>query len=187
MKAKDILDAIHLAKTNNQKAFGYLFETFWDYLYQYLLKKIGNEDQAEDIAIRTFAKAFDRIETFNPKYTFETWLITISNNIQIDQHRKEKTKNKIDASAYDERVVTQVQDLSPSPEDCLIITQNLSDLLLKIKTLKTGYKTIIRLRYFEELSYKEISDRLELPINTVKVTLLRAKKVLAQKITNHEE
>lgn len=187
MKAKDVLDAIHLAKTNNQKAFGYLFETFWDYLYQYLLKKTGNEDQAEDIAVRTFAKAFDRIETFNPKYTFETWLITISNNIQIDQHRKEKTKNKIDASAYDDRVVTQVQDLSPSPEDRLIITQNLSDLLLKIKTLKTGYKTIIRLRYFEELSYKEISDRLELPINTVKVTLLRAKKVLAQKITNHEE
>ena len=187
MKAKDVLDAIHLAKTNNKKAFGYLFETFWDYLYQYLLKKTGNEDQAEDIAVRTFAKAFDRIETFNPKYTFETWLITISNNIQIDQHRKEKTKNKIDASAYDERVVTQVQDLSPSPEDRLIITQNLSDLLLKIKTLKTGYKTIIRLRYFEELSYKEISDRLELPINTVKVTLLRAKKVLAQKITNHEE
>jgi len=187
MKAKDVLDAIHLAKTNNQKAFGYLFETFWDYLYQYLLKKTGNEDQAEDIAVRTFAKAFDRIETFNPKYTFETWLITISNNIQIDQHRKEKTKNKIDASVYDERVVTQVQDLSPSPEDRLIITQNLSDLLLKIKTLKTGYKTIIRLRYFEELSYKEISDRLELPINTVKVTLLRAKKVLAQKITNHEE
>ena len=187
MKAKDVLDAIHLAKTNNQKAFGYLFETFWDYLYQYLLKKTGNEDQAEDIAVRTFSKAFDRIETFNPKYTFETWLITISNNIQIDQHRKEKTKNKIDASVYDERVVTQVQDLSPSPEDRLIITQNLSDLLLKIKTLKTGYKTIIRLRYFEELSYKEISDRLELPINTVKVTLLRAKKVLAQKITNHEE
>ncbi len=187
MKAKDVLDAIHLAKTNNQKAFGYLFETFWDYLYQYLLKKTGNEDQAEDIAVRTFAKAFDRIETFNPKYTFETWLITISKNIQIDQHRKEKTKNKIDASTYDEDVVTQVQDLSPSPEDRLIITQNLADLLLKIKTLKTGYKTIIRLRYFEELSYKEISDRLELPLNTVKVTLLRAKKVLAQKITNHEE
>lgn len=187
MKAKAVLEAIHLAKTNNQKAFGYLFETFWDYLYKYLLKKTGSEDQAEDIGVRTFAKAFDRIETFNPKYTFETWLITISNNIQIDQHRKEKTKNKIDTTAYDERVVTQVQDNNPSPEDLLIITQNLSDLLLNIKTLKIEYKTIIRLRYFEELSYKEISDRLELPLNTVKVTLLRAKKVLAQKITNHEE
>ena len=68
MKAKAVLEAIYLAKTNNQKAFGYLFETFWDYLYKYLLKKTGSEDQAEDIGVRTFSKAFDRIETFNPKY-----------------------------------------------------------------------------------------------------------------------
>lgn len=187
MEAQAVLEAITLAKTNNQKAFGYLFESFWDYLYNYLLKKTGNEDQAEDIAVRTFAKAFDKIETFNPKYTFETWLTTISNNIQIDEHRKKNTKNKIDSALYDEMTASQVQDNNPSPEDLLIITQNLSDLLLKIKTLKHEYKTIIRLRYFEELSYKEISDRLELPLNTVKVTLLRAKKVLALRITNHDQ
>ncbi|MGB2341735.1 MAG: RNA polymerase sigma factor [Flavobacteriaceae bacterium] len=187
MKPEAVHEAINLAKTNNQKAFGYLFESFWDYLYNYLLKKIGNEDQAEDIAVRTFAKAFDKIHTFNPSFKFETWLTTISKNIQIDQHRKQNSKNKIDSTAYDERTVTEVQDGNPTPEDLLIITQNLSDLLQKIKTLKREYKTIIRLRYFEELSYKEISIRLDLPINTVKVTLLRAKKVLAQEITKNEE
>ena len=114
-------------------------------------------------------------------------MTTISNNLQIDEHRKEKSKNKIDSAAFDHQAITQVQDGSPSPEDLLISTQNLSNLLLKIKTLKTEYKTIIRLRFFEELSYKEISERLELPLNTVKVTLLRAKKILASKITNHEE
>jgi RNA polymerase sigma-70 factor (ECF subfamily) len=187
MKSQQVLEAINEAKKNNQKAFGFLFDNFWDYLYNYLLKKNNNEDQAEDIAVQTFAKAFDKIETFNPKYTFETWLITISNNLQIDQHRKENLKNKIDSASYDDKVITQVQDGNPSPEDLLIITQNLSDLLLKIKTLKTEYKAIIRLRYFEELSYKEISERLSLPLNTVKVTLLRAKKILSLKITSNEE
>tara|TARA_B100000767_G_scaffold108743_1_gene104168 strand:- start:22038 stop:22601 length:564 start_codon:yes stop_codon:yes gene_type:complete len=186
MKPKAVNEAINLAKTNNQKAFGYLFESFWDYLYGYLLKKIGNEDQAEDIAVRTFAKAFDKIHTFNPSFKFETWLTTISKNIQIDQHRKENSKKKIDSTTYDERTVTKVQDGNPTPEDLLIITQNLSDLLQKIKTLKREYKIIIRLRYFEELSYKEISERLKLPLNTVKVTLLRAKKILAQEITKNE-
>jgi RNA polymerase sigma-70 factor (ECF subfamily) len=114
-------------------------------------------------------------------------LTTISNNLQIDEHRKEKSKNKIDSAAFDQQAITQVQDGNPSPEDLLISTQNLSNLLLKIKTLKTEYKTIIRLRFFEELSYKEISERLDLPLNTVKVTLLRAKKILTSKITNHEE
>ena len=187
MKSEEVLEAINAAKGKNQKAFGFLFETYWDYLYNYLLKKNGNEDQAEDIAVRSFAKAFDKIETFNPKYTFETWLTTISNNLQIDEHRKENTKHKIDSAAFDQQAITQVQDGNPSPEDLLISTQNLSNLLLKIKTLKTEYKTIIRLRFFEELSYKEISERLGLPLNTVKVTLLRAKKVLASKIINHEE
>ncbi|MGB2153770.1 MAG: RNA polymerase sigma factor, partial [Flavobacteriaceae bacterium] len=93
MKPEAVHEAINLAKTNNQKAFGYLFESFWDYLYNYLLKKIGNEDQAEDIAVRTFAKAFDKIHTFNPSFKFETWLTTISKNIQIDQHRKQNSKN----------------------------------------------------------------------------------------------
>ena len=186
MESEAIQEAINLAKSNNQKAFGYLFETFWDYLYSYLLKKTRNEDQAEDIAVRTFAKAFDKIDTFNPSFTFETWLTTISRNIQIDQHRKKKSKNKIDSTAYDEYTVREVQDGNPSPEDLLIITQNLSNLLRKIKTLKLEYKTIIRLRYFEELSYKEISERLDLPLNTVKVTLLRAKKVLAQEINKNE-
>ena len=75
MKSQQVLEAINEAKKNNQKAFGFLFDNFWDYLYNYLLKKNNNEDQAEDIAVQTFAKAFDKIETFNPKYTFETWLI----------------------------------------------------------------------------------------------------------------
>jgi len=139
MKSEEVLQAISAAKGKNQKAFGFLFETYWDYLYNYLLKKNGNEDQAEDIAVRSFAKAFDKIETFNPKYTFETWLTTISNNLQIDEHRKENTKYKIDSAAYDHQAITQVQDGNPSPEDLLIITQNLSNLLLKIKTLKNTF------------------------------------------------
>ena len=117
MKSKEVLEAINAAKKNNQKAFGFLFETYWDYLYNYLLKKNGNEDQAEDIAVRSFAKAFDKIETFNPKYTFETWLTTISNNLQIDEHRKEKSKNNIDSAAFDQQAITKVQDGNPSPED----------------------------------------------------------------------
>tara|TARA_B100000767_G_C19770873_1_gene539931 strand:+ start:1417 stop:1989 length:573 start_codon:yes stop_codon:yes gene_type:complete len=187
MNSEKVLKAILAAKNNNQKAFGFLFETYWDYLFNYLLKKNGNEDQAEDIAVRSFARAFDKIETFNPKYTFETWIVTISNNLQIDEHRRGKANSKITSCSFNEEVITQVQDGNLSPEDLLISTQNLSDLLLKIKTLKLEYKTIIRLRFFEELSYKEISERLNLPMNTVKVTLLRAKKILAQKITNNDK
>ena len=63
MDDRSLSENIELAKKNNQKAFNSLFEEFWGYLYNYQLKKNNNQDRAEDISIRTMAKAFDRIET----------------------------------------------------------------------------------------------------------------------------
>jgi RNA polymerase sigma-70 factor (ECF subfamily) len=175
----EIEEAIARAKKNNQKAFNYLLDKFWDDVYGFQLKRTQNENDAEDITIQTFSKAFDRIETFNEKYTFKTWLITISKNIHIDLLRKEK--NSItQVISKDDRNMFQVLDESPSPEDKLITEQHLAKLLRDIKKLKPHYQEVINLRYFQELSYKEISEELDEPINNVKVKLLRAKKLLAE-------
>ena len=175
----EIEEAIKQAKTNNQKAFNYLLDVFWDAVYGFQLKRTQNENDAEDITIQTFSKAFDRIETFDENYKFKTWLITISKNIHIDLLRKEK--NSItQVLSKNSHEVFQVLDESPSPEDKLITEQNLAKLLRDIKKLKPHYQEIINLRYFQELSYKEISEELNEPINNVKVKLLRAKKLLAE-------
>ena len=86
----EINEAIKRAKENDQKAFNFLLDTFWDNVYGFQLKRIQNENDAEDITIQTFSKAFDRIETFDESYKFKTWLIAISKNIHIDLLRKEK-------------------------------------------------------------------------------------------------
>ena len=175
----EIKDAIKRAKTNDQKAFNFLLDTFWDDVYGFQLKRIQNENDAEDITIRTFSRAFDRIETFDENYTFKTWLITISKNIHIDLLRKEK-KSITQVLSKDNKRVHHIPDESPSPEDILITKQNLAKLLRDIKKLKPHYQDVINLRYFQELSYKDISKQLNDPINNVKVKLLRAKKLLAQ-------
>ncbi|GGG41621.1 RNA polymerase sigma factor [Bizionia arctica] len=180
----EIKEAIEKAKQNNQKAFNFLFDKYWDYVYGFQLKRIENENDAEDITIQTFSKAFDKINTFDDKYTFKTWLITISKNIHIDLLRKEKRQplntilNDTKDSFYD------ILDESPSAEDKLITEQNLAKLLRDIKKLKPHYQEIINLRYFQELSYKDISEELNEPINNIKVKLLRAKKLLAEIIKN---
>lgn len=175
----EIEDAIKRAKTNDQKAFNYLLDTFWDDVYGFQLKRIQNENDAEDVTIQTFSKAFDRIETFDENYKFKTWLITISKNIHIDLLRKEK--NSISqVISKDNKQVLHVVDESPSVEDKLITEQNLAKLLRDIKKLKPHYQEVINLRYFQELSYKEISKQLNEPMNNVKVKLLRAKKLLAE-------
>lgn len=175
----EIEEAILRAKKNDQKAFNYLLDTYWDNVYGFQLKRTHNENDAEDITIQTFSKAFDKIETFNENYTFKTWLITISKNIHIDLLRKEK--NSITRIiTKDDRKVFEVLDESPSAEDKLITEQHLAKLLRDIKKLKPHYQEVINLRYFQELSYKEISKKLNEPMNNIKVKLLRAKKLLAE-------
>lgn len=178
----EIEDAILKAKQNDQIAFNFLLDTFWNDVYAFQLKRTQNENDAEDITIQTFSKAFDKIDTFNNKYKFKTWLITISKNIHIDLVRKQQKSIKNTSKDNEENYFDIIDD-SPTPEDKIITEQNLAKLLRDIKKLKPHYQEVINLRYFQELSYKEISDELKEPINNVKVKLLRAKKLLAAIIT----
>lgn len=176
----EINQAIKRAKANDQKAFNFLLDTYWDDVYGFQLKRTENENDAEDIAIRTFSRAFDKIETFDENYKFKTWLITISKNIHIDLLRKEKKMSQMVSN--DDKSVYQILDESPSAEDRLITEQHLAKLLRDIKKLKPHYQKVINLRYFQELSYKEISEELNEPINNIKVKLLRARKLLSEVI-----
>ncbi|REG90062.1 RNA polymerase sigma factor [Winogradskyella sediminis] len=175
----EVKEAIDKAKNNNQIAFKFLLDTFWNDVYAFQLKRTKNENDAEDITIQTFSKAFDKISTYNEAYKFKTWLITISKNIHIDLVRKQK-KTINNTSKDNEDQYFDIVDNSPSPEDKIITEQNLAHLLRDIKKLKLHYQEVINLRYFQELSYKEISEELKEPINNVKVKLLRAKKLLAE-------
>ncbi len=169
---------INQAKEGNQTAFRFLFNHYWDAIYFYMYKKTANEDEAEDITVKTFAKAFDKINTFNEAYSFKSWLMAISKNLYIDHLRKQK-KNTISIDK-DNKEAYFLLDESLSPEDKIIAEQNLIVLLACIKKLKPHYQEIINLRYFKEYAYREIATELNEPINTVKVKLLRARKLLAE-------
>ncbi len=186
-KSLHLAEQIKKAKEGHQMAFNYLLDTFWNDVFNFQLKRTLNEYEAEDITIQSFSKAFDKIETFKETYNFKTWLIQISKNIHIDLLRKKnasirsKTTSDVDESVY------KIIDDTPTPEDKLITEQNLSQLLRYIKQLKPHYQEVINLRYFQELSYKEISEVLDEPMNNIKVKLLRARKLLAEIINTNEK
>lgn len=183
---EEIQKQIAQAKLGSQYAFKILLDTYWNYVYNFQLSRVGNEMDAEDITIETFSKAFDKIHTYKEEYTFKVWLTTISKNIHIDKIRKNQTFVNRYSSELSLSQANRIADDSPSPEDNLITQQNLSQLLLDIKQLKPHYQEVINLRYFREMSYKEIADRLDEPINNIKVKLLRAKKLLAEIINKRK-
>jgi RNA polymerase sigma-70 factor (ECF subfamily) len=183
-KENHIQVTITEAINGNQMAFSALLDTFWKDVYGFQLKRTENENDAEDITIQTFSKAFDKISTYNTDYEFKTWLITISKNVHVDLIRKRK--RRLDTSGNNEEI-KKVLDAAPTAEDRLITEQNLATLLSYIKKLKPHYQEVINLRFFNELSYADIAAEIDEPMNNVKVKLLRAKKLLAQMIESSRE
>lgn len=171
---------IENAKKGNQIAYKFLLNFFWGDVYRFLLAKCQDDNEAEDLTIKTFSKAFDKIEQYNPKYAFKNWILTISSNLYIDYLRSQK--KHIKGVEIEEDKILRIVDETPSPEDKLIQEQHLTQLLQYIKQLKPHYKEVINLRYFQEYTYKEIAEELGEPLNNIKVKLLRARNLLSELI-----
>ena len=139
----NITTYIEKARHGNQAAFTTLLDIYWSEVYYFILKRTENESDAEDITIETFAKAFDKLASYNEQFAFNTWLLTIAKNVHIDLLRKRKTSEFVDLNEDEELFFQNIPD-DDSIEDQLIYEQNLATLKHCIKQLKPQ-KTIIRL------------------------------------------
>lgn len=180
---QNIDQLIEDAKKGSQTAFTALLDIYWSEVYYFILKRTENESDTEDITIETFAKAFDKIDSYNNKFAFNTWLITIAKNVHIDLIRRRKSSEFINNLGENEEFLfNNIPDDEDSLEDQLIFEQNLATLKHCIKQLKPHYQQIIQLRYFQERSYNEIAEIINEPLNNVKIKILRAKKLLTELI-----
>jgi len=177
-----ISDLVYAAKQEDQHAFRQLLDLHWNELYGFMIKRTENENDAEDLCLQAFSKAFDKIETYNDEFTFSTWLTSIAKNLHVDLIRKEKTRQH--QSTDVDELGLDVIDKTLGPEDQLIRSQNLDKLLQQVRSLKPIYRDVIQLRFFQELSHKEMATQLGLSLSNVKVRLLRAKKLLAEIIND---
>ena len=182
MNEETIIKTIEAAKKGDQLAFSTLLDTYWSDVFNFQNKMIQNDNDAEDICIETFSKAFDKIDTYNPDYNFKTWLIAISKNIHIDLLRKRKNAPSNISNSVEEQISQTLVDEAPTAEDELIKEQQLHHLLQHINNLKPDYGELIKLRYFQQMRYAMIAEQLNQPLNSIKVKLLRAKKLLAKSI-----
>ncbi|MGM0635408.1 MAG: RNA polymerase sigma factor [Bacteroidota bacterium] len=168
--------SIQKAKLGDRQALQYLIGHYWNYLLHYLLKYGKSNYEAEEITIRTFARAFDKIHQFDESYQFSTWLIQIAKNLSIDDARKQT----IATHSIENYLKQSAKESVPSAEEEIIKAQDREHIRRQVDALPEPYKEILILRYFEELSYKEIASRLNLPVNNLKVRTLRAKKRLLE-------
>jgi RNA polymerase sigma-70 factor (ECF subfamily) len=167
---------------NDEQAFAMLMERYRKPVYHMILKMVRNVDDAEDLTIEAFTKAFRNLYKFKKDYTFSTWLFRIATNNSIDFIRKKKLDTmSLNTSYQDEsgaNMTIDVKDKNLNPQEEAIKSQKIELIQLFVTKLPAKYQRLVRLRYFKELSYEEIAQELEAPLGTVKAQLHRARELL---------
>ncbi|MCX6180826.1 MAG: sigma-70 family RNA polymerase sigma factor [Bacteroidetes bacterium] len=182
-----VQDAI---KNKSERAYAELMDRYRDSIYFMLLKMVNSKDDADDLTIEAFGKAFRKLHQYTPNYAFSTWLFKIASNNCIDFIRKKKKNTfSLNRSMDDGEGSEMEMDIKAdvlNPEENYIKDQKIRLMQDVVKKLKPRYRTLVELRYFKEYSYEEIAEELDLPLGTVKAQLFRAREFLFQLLKNTE-
>ncbi len=180
--AKNDFMLVIRAKDGDQKAYAELMQRYKDSIYFMALKMVNNKDDAMDLTVETFGKAFENIEKYKPDFAFSTWLFRIATNNCIDFIRKKRLNvvslQSISEEDKDEKQL-QIASDSLNPEQTSIKKQESEKLKSIVDQLPQRYRTLINLRYYDEQSYEEIAQQLDLPLGTVKAQLFRARDLMS--------
>ena len=183
-KGKRDFILVERALNGDQSSYAKLMEMYRESIYYMMLKMVRKEDDADDLTIEAFGKAFNRLHQYSPSYAFSTWLFKIASNNCIDFIRKKRIKVTSMDSAYTnsngENVSIDIESTERDPEEVAIHLEKVKTMREVVKTLKPRYRDLIEKRYFQELSYEEISKDMDLPLGTVKAQLFRARNFLAE-------
>lgn len=190
-KAKNDLILVEAAIKGKQSAYAELMEKYRESIYFMMLKMVKHPDDAEDLTLEAFGKAFSRLEQYSPNFAFSTWLFKIASNNCIDFIRKKRIKvTSMDTGMMTddgEVIFYDAKSQTLDPEETIIYNQKVKLMRNLVTQLKPRYRELVEKRYFEELSYEEIAEELNLPLGTVKAQLFRAREFLANMIEKTKE
>lgn len=183
-------DLIRLALEQNQAAYIVLYTRYNAGVRAHISKYVSQTEDAEDITLESFQKAFSQIATYNPEYRFSTWLFRIARNTALDHlGKKDREKNNMPTTLISEKS-SEVDDIPATmhnPEEDIIKQQEYAKWIANIDKLKDDYRVIAKMNLIDNLGYKEISEELGLPINTVKTRIRRAKEKLLKMMEISDE
>ncbi|WP_054860517.1 RNA polymerase sigma factor SigW [Gracilibacillus sp. JCM 18860] len=181
-----IVKQIKLVKKGDQAAFEDVVSFYQNKVFAICFRMIGNKHEAEDLAQEAFIRAYINIQSYDENRKFSTWLYRIATNLAIDRMRKKKPDYYLDAEikggTEGMNLYSQIPDNGVLPEDEVTSLETQSYIQKEIMQLPAKYRSIIALRFIDELSLKEISEILEIPVGTVKTRIHRGREALRKKL-----
>jgi len=188
---EEVFLLVKRAKKGDEIAFKEIMDRYNRSIFFLIKKMVHNDTDSEDLTIEVFSKAFFNLDMYAETHSFSTWLFKIASNHAIDflrKKKKEQRKVNIDEPLNEEtNWFFELEADEPNPERQLIIKQHEQEIKKLIDILPEDIRIVINLRVFKELSYKEIAEKINHPIGTVKARLYRGRNLLASIIRKRME
>ena len=184
------IDLVHLAMEQNQAAFIVLYTRYNAGVRGHISRYVSQKEDIEDICLESFQKAFSQIGTYNPEYKLSTWLYRIARNTAFDHlNRHDREKNYMPTTSINEDTaeLKELPATMHNPEEDIITQQEYDKWLTNIEKLKDDYRIVAKMNLIDNFGYKEIADALDMPINTVKTKIRRAKAQLLKMMDYSDE
>ena len=191
-KLTDLTDyeLVQLAIEQNQAAFIVLYTRYNIGVRSHISRYVTQKEDVEDISLESFQKAFSQIATYNPEYKFSTWLYRIARNTAFDHlSRNDREKCNMPTTSINEDIaeLKELPATMHNPEEDIINQQEYDKWLNNIEKLKDDYRVVAKMNLIDNFGYKEIADALEMPLNTVKTKIRRAKAQLLKMMDYSDE
>ncbi len=181
-RARQDVALVQAALGGSEKAYADLVHRHHKALYHAVLKMVHDADEAQDLAMETFGKAFRHLAHYRPEYAFSTWLFRIGANHCLDFLRRNQRRLRSlrpaprGGEGPDPLLDVRAPDLDP--QEACVQQQQRDAVQRAVARLPAKYRRLVELHYFQELSYEEIAAAQRLPLGTVKAQLFRARGLL---------
>ena len=188
-RSEDDKILVKQALKGSQRAQTALYNKYYDHIRKFIINIVKDTNDAEDITLEVFTRAFKYLKSYNFSNAFSTWLFRIATNKSIDYLRKKQNSPVIDSAQYNymEEAIRKVYTEDLDPEELLIEKHDEERVRERIRRLNPYSRKIIELRYFDHLSYEGIAKELNVGIVTVKSQLHRAKYLLRNILQTNDE
>lgn len=171
------------ARQGDDAAFAQLVEVYQRPVFNLCYRMLGDPAEAEDAAQETFIRAYIRLASYDPNRKFSSWLLAIASHYCIDQLRR----RRLGLLSWDNLLPSHwLFDPRPGPEEVALSREAQRDVREMLNSLPPDYRAALILRYWHELSYKEIAEALDSTPPAIKSRLFRARQMMAQAVTQPE-
>ncbi len=180
---------IRQAKAGDKVAFGKLVDRYYEMTFSLAYGVLHNHEAARDVAQDVFLKVYRDIHNFEGKSKFKTWLYRVSVNAALDEVRKKKPTQSLDAtdvSDDDDEPPVIITDRSPGPRDKASQHELRKLMDQAIEQLSEDHRAVLVLREWQELSYEEIAETLGIELGTVMSRLHYARKKLGEILSQYQ-